>query len=86
MNRKKTIKVTFHDAKIPTIRLTEREAQCAKYIMYGNTLRQTAHELKLSIRTVEFYFNNVKRKIGATKKSVVVSLLFASDFLSKFKE
>ncbi len=86
MNRGKNIQIDFKDAEKNSVKFTLREAQCAKFIMHGRTLKQTAALLELSKRTVEFYFNNIKIKLGLTKKSDVVGLLFASDFLNKFQD
>ena len=50
------------------IHLTEREAQCVYHLIQGKTLKSTAEILDLSPRTVEFYVNNIKDRMGIIKK------------------
>ena len=45
--------------------LTEREAQVLRMVASGNTNREVAEELILSIRTMERHIGNIYSKIGA---------------------
>ncbi len=55
---------------------TERELQVVRGIVRGHTIREVSERLCLSIRTIEFYFNNIKLKLGLNKKSQVIALLY----------
>ncbi len=55
--------------------LTEREAECVELILEGKTYQKAAEELDLSKRSVEFYINNTKQKLGfRTKKELILKL------------
>ena len=43
--------------------ITHRERQCLKGVLKGETAKETAKVLGLSFRTVEFYLENIKRKL-----------------------
>ena len=66
--------------------LTEREAQCIYHLMHGGTLKSTAHKLNLSPRTVEFYINNIKDRIGIRKKKDLIHNIEQSDFLKLYTQ
>ncbi|PHQ81967.1 MAG: hypothetical protein COB66_01000 [Coxiella sp. (in: Bacteria)] len=57
--------------------LSHRELQCFYHILLGRAGRQIAELLQLSVRTVEVYFDNIKKKLGVRTFSEVV--LFAHD-------
>ncbi len=47
---------------------TPREVQCIIHLLDGKTLAETADLLDLSRRTVEYYVNNMKLKLGCHSK------------------
>lgn len=49
-------------------KLSSREKECLKWHVKGKTAKETAQMLKLSSRTVEFYFENIKDKLGCFSK------------------
>jgi DNA-binding CsgD family transcriptional regulator len=55
--------------------LTKREIDCAKKMIIGSSIKETARELKLSPRTVEEYINNIKIKTGSNTKSCMIKSL-----------
>lgn len=65
--------------------LTAREAECIYFLMQGNTMKQVARVLNLSHRTVEFYLNNVKDKMGMRKKTEVLAAIASTDFIQCFE-
>ncbi len=67
--------------KHPDVYFTKREAQVIYCFMRGKTTLQTAGLLKLSRRTIEFYLNNMKVKLGCRFKSDLINLVIRSDFL-----
>jgi len=60
--------------------LTQREAECMWLLMRGSTIRAAGEQLGLSPRTVEFYLKNIKRKMGVSRKGVVIERLRRSCF------
>lgn len=71
----------FLGKAFPTVYLTRRESQCCLLLLYGLTMRDIAQELELSARTVEYYLNNIKRKMGCYYRDQLVKKLLVSDFL-----
>lgn len=51
---------------------SNQEKACLELIEKGKTLRETAEVLELSCRTVEYYFENIKNKMGCMTKSEVL--------------
>ena len=61
--------------------LSDREAEVVRYIGSGLSTREIAEELNLSIKTIESYRANVKRKLGL--KSGTELARFAYDWTSQ---
>ena len=55
-------------------KLTIRERQCLKLLIDGKSAKETAIILKLSPRTVESYFENIKNKFSCWSKNEVFTL------------
>ena len=68
--------------KFNDIYFTRREAECMAQLLKGKSIRSTAKILKLSIRTVEFYVNNMRKKLSCHTKFELIDLVMHSDFLS----
>ena len=51
-----------------TIHLTRREQQCAHYLLEGHTSKEIADQLHISARTVEVYFERLKKRFGSKNK------------------
>lgn len=79
----KGMTIIFQHTDREPVYLTQRESECLNHILHGLTLKETSQLISLSTRTVEFYFSNIKKKIGCKRKSEVISLFLSSDFLSK---
>lgn len=54
--------------------LTRRERQCLELLLQGKTAKETASALKLSPRTVESYFENMKQKLKCHNKGELFSI------------
>lgn len=54
--------------------LTPRERECLHHFLQGKTAGETADILSLSSRTVEFYFDNIKDKLGCLSKREVLAV------------
>lgn len=65
----------------PGVYFTRREAQIAFYFIQGASTLESAKSLDLSRRTVEFYTNNMKIKLGCRYKSDLILKITQSDFL-----
>ena len=59
------------------MQLTERQAQCAKYVLQGKTAREIAVVLGLSKRTVEDYISHIKLKLGCQNKAELIISIYA---------
>jgi DNA-binding CsgD family transcriptional regulator len=53
--------------------LSKRERQCLKSLLLGKSAKETATDLNLSSRTIEFYFENIKNKLICRNKYEVFS-------------
>lgn len=62
------ISVINHD----DIYFTRRETDLIMYIVKGKTAKEIGALMSLSRRTVEFYIENIKNKIGVNKKSQLI--------------
>ncbi len=60
--------------------LTRQEARCMVCFLRGNTVKSTARIMDLSPRTVEYYVNNIKKKLGVVSKSDLVFRVIKTDF------
>lgn len=54
----------YRSGIFPKTHLTSREVQCVRAVLHGQSDRETAHKLGISVRTVETHINNVKKKLG----------------------
>ncbi len=61
--------------------LSDREAEVVRYIGSGLSTREIAEELHLSVKTIESYRANVKRKLGLRSGSELAR--FAYDWTSQ---
>ena len=59
--------------------LSQREKECLKLMIRGNTAKQIAHLLHLSPRTVESYFENMKNKLSCFSKQELFSVAKSFD-------
>lgn len=56
---------------------SDRESQVLVLLVRGKTAREIAIQLSLSKRTVEFYLNNIKNKMGVFTKSQLIEKIMA---------
>jgi DNA-binding CsgD family transcriptional regulator len=54
--------------------LSKRELECIKLLLKGKSARESAVILKLSPRTIEFYFDNIKDKLSCNSKQEIFSI------------
>jgi len=60
---------------VPGAYLTHQESRCVRELLAGKTIKQAAVAMNLSYRSVEFYFNNIKKKFGVKKKKLLLELI-----------
>lgn len=65
--------ISYHiEDSYPDIPLTERESECLFFVLRGKITKEIAKILKISPRTVETYFDNIKTKLRCDNKSQVI--------------
>lgn len=63
-----------------SILLSKRELECCTLLIGGDSSKIIANKLKLSFRTVEFYLDNVKKKLQCRNRYELISLLIKHIF------
>lgn len=63
---------TSHDAEVPLNRLTAREREIVQLLAEGNSNKDIATRLDISVKTAETHRTNIMRKIGAHSLSDLV--------------
>ena len=53
---------------------TKREKECMAYLVNGFSEKRIAHEMGLSVRTIEQYICSIKIKLGAVNVSHAVAI------------
>ena len=66
--------------------LTLRESQCVYYAMQKLTIQETANQLSLSPRTVEFYLKRIRMKLNCQRKKELINKLDQANFEAKYKQ
>jgi len=54
--------------------LSPREKECLKYLLNGQSAKETARALGLSSRTIETYFEKIKLKFGCWSKNEIFTI------------
>lgn len=60
--------------------LNQREFECLVRLIQGKTNKVIGAEIGLSHRTVEYYIDNLKAKVGCQKKKAIIAAVKNSDF------
>jgi len=61
---------------VPTKKpFTSRERQCLSLVIKGKSAKNIAKNLDLSVRTIEFYMNNIKKKTDSRTIAELISIL-----------
>lgn len=65
----------LHELKLANLfsNITKREFECLEFLSQGNTSKMTAKLLKLSPRTIERHFENIKEKLNIRYKSELIN-------------
>lgn len=84
---KKLTESNFHlSSPLETVRLTPREVQVAYLICEGATNQKVADKMSLSVRTVEYYIKNIRKKTLAVNKASLIQLILKTDFFDRVTE
>ncbi len=69
----------------PGVYFTKREAESIFWLAHGFTIAETATQLGLSPRTVEFYIKNMKVKLGCASKKRMIEAVMKTDLIEQLK-
>ena len=75
LNIRRTKRMRYYLGDASGLYLTLREYECLQLMAQGLTMKKTAEILGLSARTVEFYLQNIKDKMGLRSTKLVLSRL-----------
>jgi DNA-binding CsgD family transcriptional regulator len=67
----------------PNVYLIPQEAKCLFYCLQKFTSKKTAEIMKLSFRTVEYYRDNIRCKVGAFSKRELISKIKENGFIQE---
>ncbi len=67
--------------KFSGVYLTAQEAKCLHYLILKYTSKKTAVMLKINFRTVEYYRENIRCKVGAVSKKDLLDKIKGTDFM-----
>jgi DNA-binding CsgD family transcriptional regulator len=68
-------------AKYCGVYFTRREAECMVWLLKGITIGNIGIKLNISSRTIEYYVNSMKTKVGCRTKIELINLINASEFM-----
>ena len=63
-----------------------RELECLFCMLRGMSAKQIGNFLGLTKRTIEFYIDNIKNKVGCSKKSQLLDLALEKGYLTYFPQ
>jgi DNA-binding CsgD family transcriptional regulator len=72
--------------KYPGVYLTKREAECLFWMVQNYTISQTAYNMDLSARTVEFYAKNLKLKLHTKSKKELINKILQTNLLQQLEK
>lgn len=72
--------------KYPHIAFSRQESICMKFALAGKNVHEIAEKLKLSPRTVEFYFIKMRYKLDCSNKQELIQKVKHSHFLENAEE
>ncbi len=84
-NNGRHLGIYFFDNSGKAIYFTHREARCMLHLLRRKNFGGVAKKLKLSPYTVEFYVNNMCRKLDCNSISDLIAVVKSSDFLKHYR-
>ncbi len=67
------------------ITISRRELQCIIELIKGNHAGKIAENLKLKQKTIEYYLENLKNKLGATSKASLIQTVFQQKIIQQVR-
>lgn len=61
--------------------ISKREMETIRFLCHGYSVKEAAKLMKISPRTVEQYFNNLKIKLGLGRKSQIINFFLENNIL-----
>lgn len=84
---KEISEILFSIAKLTSVRLTRREAECLNYWLRGYSIKETARKLgSLSVKTVQVFRDNIRKKFEVSSYHELFELMQKTGVLSLFLE
>jgi DNA-binding CsgD family transcriptional regulator len=68
--------------KYPEIYFTSQEAKCMFYCLNRLSSKKTSQLMKINFRTVEYYRENMREKVGATSKRDLIAKIKETHFMN----
>jgi len=65
------------------ILITDREFECIQLLEKSQTAKQIAKNLKISYRTVETHFYNIRQKTGCKNRYDILKIYFSKQIQNK---
>jgi DNA-binding CsgD family transcriptional regulator len=65
------------------VMLNQREFECLVRLIQGKTNKVIGVEIGLSHRTIEYYIDNLKAKVGCSKKRDIIHAVKTTEFFTK---
>lgn len=69
----------------PEVYLTQREFEIATLLVQDYRYKSISQELSLSIRTIEFYIQNMKLKLHCQHKNALITVLKKIEIVKRLK-
>lgn len=75
---------TFIMDKGEKVRLSRRQQECLFFLVRGKTAKEIGRILSLSHRTVEYYFDEIKNKLGCQSRREVIAKMLSDEGIKKY--
>lgn len=83
---KRDLRTYYLNHPYSDVYLTRREAECLFWLVQEYTINETAFEMNLSPRTVEYYVKNIKIKLCCETKRKLINTILQSDLLLQLEK
>ncbi len=70
----------------PNVYFTSQEARCMYHALLGLNYEKTAEIMRLSSRTIGYYFNNMRSKTNASHKKFLIQTIKKTEFMQYIAE
>lgn len=68
------------------IYLTQQEARCLYHFLQGKNIAQTSTAMRISVKTISFYFCCIRWKIPCRSRKELLNLIVKTDFMKYMEE